>query len=74
MYDFIYTDKLNNSFSHHIIKQCRNTIIGGGLAGLYVAYKLNKMEPNAKLLILERNRAKKHFPSAKIVIVIDGAY
>jgi len=32
-------------------------IIGGGLAGLYVAYKLNQMEPNAKLLILERNRA-----------------
>ena len=32
-------------------------IIGGGLAGLYVAYKLNQMEPNAKLLIVERNRA-----------------
>lgn len=32
-------------------------IIGGGLAGLYTAYKLTQREPNAKLLILERNRA-----------------
>ena len=32
-------------------------IIGGGLAGLYTAYKLNQREPKAKLLILERNRA-----------------
>jgi hypothetical protein len=31
-------------------------IIGGGLAGLYTAYKINQSEPNTKLLILERNR------------------
>ena len=31
-------------------------IIGGGIAGLYMAYKLNKREPNKKILILERNR------------------
>jgi hypothetical protein len=31
-------------------------IIGGGLAGLYTAYKINQSEPKAKLLILERNR------------------
>jgi len=31
-------------------------IIGGGLAGLYTAYKINQTEPKAKLLILERNR------------------
>jgi hypothetical protein len=32
-------------------------IVGGGLAGLYCAYKINTREPEAKLLILERNRA-----------------
>jgi hypothetical protein len=32
-------------------------IVGGGLAGLYSAYKLNQREPRAKILILERNRA-----------------
>lgn len=32
-------------------------IVGGGLAGLYSAYKLNRREPSAKLLVLERNRA-----------------
>ncbi len=32
-------------------------IVGGGLAGLYTAYRLNQREPKAKLLILERNRA-----------------
>ena len=31
-------------------------IIGGGLAGLYTAYKINQSEPKAKLLILERNK------------------
>lgn len=31
-------------------------IIGGGLAGLYSAYKINQSEPKAKLLILERNK------------------
>ena len=31
-------------------------IIGGGLAGLYTAYKLEQREPNAKIILLERNR------------------
>jgi len=31
-------------------------IIGGGISGLYAAYKIIKKRPNTKLLILERNR------------------
>lgn len=31
-------------------------IVGGGLAGLYTAFRLEQQEPNANIIILERNR------------------
>jgi DNA mismatch repair ATPase MutS len=34
-------------------------IIGGGIAGLYAAYKITKISPQTKILILEKNN-KKH--------------
>lgn len=40
---------------NHIMKyDC--IIIGGGLAGLYTAYRLIQSDPNQKIVILERNR------------------
>lgn len=34
-------------------------IVGGGIAGLYAAYKMKQRNPNAKLLILEQNERSK---------------
>lgn len=33
-------------------------IVGGGIAGLYAAYKITKMSPQTKILILEKNNKK----------------
>jgi len=33
-------------------------IVGGGIAGLYSAYKIQKISPQAKILVLERYKKK----------------
>lgn len=30
-------------------------IVGGGIAGLYMAYKYHKVNPNEKIILLEKN-------------------
>ena len=36
--------------------QCDVCIIGGGLSGISTAYYLNKINPNLKIIILEKNK------------------
>ena len=33
-------------------------IVGAGIAGLYSAYKIKKLKPETKLLVVEKNKAK----------------
>ena len=46
----IDSNKLNESL------QCDVCIIGGGLSGISTAYYLNKINPNLKIVILEKNK------------------
>ncbi len=46
----INSNKLNESL------QCDVCIIGGGLSGISTAYYLNKINPNLKIIILEKNK------------------
>ena len=43
---------MSNQFNHDII------IIGGGISGLYSAYKILQMAPETKLLVLERYKKR----------------
>jgi len=40
----------------YILYMYDTIIIGGGISGLYAAYKIIKKSPTTKILILERNR------------------
>ena len=44
------SNKLNESI------QCDVCIIGAGLSGITTAFYLNKIDPNLKIVILEKNK------------------
>ena len=47
-------------------------IVGGGIAGLYCAYKINQVHPNQTILLIEHNLAEVRRICTRLVVLDNG--